>query len=81
MAVRDALYVTDAELARRLGLETADLKAALPALSAAGLPAPDPLVKNRRYWPAVRAFLDKRYGLASSSPSGNPALDGEEKWS
>lgn len=78
--MKDTLFVTDAEMAQRLGIQTKDLEVILPALTKAGLPAPDPAVKNRRYWPAVRAFLDKRYGMASSSGAGIPALDGEERW-
>lgn len=43
-----------------------------------GLPRPDPLFGQRRYWPAVRAFLDRRAGMAQSlAPL---TRDGEEKW-
>lgn len=42
-----------------------------------GLPQPDPLV-GRRYWPAVRAWLDSRAGLRNSAV---PAIaDGKENW-
>lgn len=81
MTKANALFLTDAQLAERMGISTALLDTALPALDKAGFPAPDPLFQNRRYWPACQAFLDRRYGLASSSaPQANPALDGEEKW-
>ncbi|KTS11075.1 hypothetical protein SB2_07510 [Methylobacterium radiotolerans] len=43
-----------------------------------GLPKRDPLFGNRRYWPAVEAFLRRRNGIAS--PSGGSAPDGEEDW-
>lgn len=75
-----ALFLTDAQIAERMGLSTDQLKIALPALAKSGFPMPDPLFANRRYWPACEAFLDRRYGLASSSVGAIPALDGEEKW-
>lgn len=43
-----------------------------------GLPKRDPMFGNRRYWPAVEAFLRRRNGLAS--PSGGSTPDGEENW-
>lgn len=75
-----ALFLTEAQVAERMGLTADQLKAALPALDKSGFPMPDPLFFNRRYWPACQAFLDRRYGLASSSPSAIPALDEEEPW-
>ena len=66
MAKSDILYVTDAECSSRIGVPTEDFKDMLPTLERSGFPMKDSLFKNRRYWPAVRAFLDKRNGLASS---------------
>lgn len=80
MSKADALFLTEAQIAGRMGLTTEQLKLAMPALQKSGFPMPDPLFAGRRYWPACQAFLDKRYGLASVSPQGNFALDGEEKW-
>ena len=80
MAKSEALFLTEAQIADRIGLDTQKFKAALPALSKSGFPEPDPLFENRRYWPACQAFLDRRYGLAASSTSAIPALDGEERW-
>lgn len=80
MTAKNALFVTDAQLAERMGLPTVKLQELLPTITKAGFPAPDPLFENRRYWPACQAFLDRRYGLAASSPSAIPALDGEERW-
>ncbi|MGO7036070.1 winged helix-turn-helix domain-containing protein [Rhizobium ruizarguesonis] len=84
MAKSDVLYVTDAECAARIGLPTQDFKDTLPALERAGFPTKDPLFNNKRYWPAVRAFLDKRNGLASSFQRRNPAplkeAKGPEVW-
>lgn len=78
MAKSDKLFVTDAECAERTGLTTEQFKGALPALTKAGFPAPDPLFANRRYWPACKAFLDRRYGLGNLTKP--PGLDGEERW-
>ena len=75
-----ALFLTEAQIAARIGLDTEKFKNALPALTKSGFPDPDPLFAGRRYWPACQAFLDRRYGLTSSSPSAIPALDGEERW-
>jgi hypothetical protein len=75
-----ALFLTEAQLAERIGLTTEAFKTALPALMKSGFPAPDPLFDKRRYWPACEAFLDRRYGLAAASGQGTPALDGDEKW-
>lgn len=80
MSKADALFLTEGELAARMGLKLEVLKIALPALGQEGFPMPDPLFAGRRYWPACQAFLDRRYGLASSSPSAIPALDEVEPW-
>lgn len=80
MMKRGILFVTEAQIAERIGLTTEQFKGALPALAKAGFPVPDPLFENRRYWPACQAFLDRRYGLASQSPEANPGLDGDERW-
>ncbi len=78
--MKDTLFLTDSEIAKRLGLDTEQFKTALPALLKEGFPRPDALFAERRYWPACQAFLDRRYGLASSSPQANPGLDEEEPW-
>jgi hypothetical protein len=79
MAKSDALFVTEAQCAERLGLTTEQFKIVLPAATKSGLPHPDPLFANRRYWPAVKAWLDHRYGMG---PEGSPppGLDGKENW-
>lgn len=43
-----------------------------------GLPKRDPLFGNRRFWPAVEAWLRRRNGLASTA--GGFAPDGDENW-
>lgn len=42
-----------------------------------GFPQIDPLLGGR-YWPAVKAFLDRRHGLTDATPAN--AADGEENW-
>lgn len=81
MAKADQLFLTDAEIAQRIGIKTDQWKTAVISLEKSGFPKPDPLFERRRYWPACRAFLDKRYDIGSLSPKGNPAQpDGDEKW-
>jgi hypothetical protein len=80
MARSDALFVTDGELAARLGLSLDQLKIALPAAQKAGFPVPDPLFADRRYWPACVAWLDRRYGLLRDASRGPYEPDGVEKW-
>ncbi|MGY5803370.1 winged helix-turn-helix domain-containing protein [Rhizobium sp. LEGMi12c] len=78
----DTLFVTDAQCADRLGLTTEQFKIALPAASKSGFPTPDPLFANRRYWPAVRAWLDRRYGMGENGGTFRalPGLDEQEPW-
>ncbi|MCP4383780.1 MAG: winged helix-turn-helix domain-containing protein [Hyphomicrobiales bacterium] len=75
---KDSVYKTDAEIAALVGLPKKDWQAAAEVLERGGLPMPDPPFANRRYWPAVRAFLDRRHGLDAHSPFQQP--DGEENW-
>ena len=60
---KDKLFVTDAELIRRLGVPE---KIARPMIREAeekmGFPRKQKLMGDRRYWPAVQAWLDKRFG-------------------
>jgi hypothetical protein len=57
---REKLYVTDAELIRRLGVPEKVARLAIRQYEAkAGFPKSDALMGNRRYWPAVKAWLDK----------------------
>ena len=69
---KDKLYLTDAELIRRLGVPEKVLRPMLPALeSKFGFPQKQPLFGGRRYWPAVKMWLDKHNGLPVDDPS-NP---------
>ena len=72
----DPLYLTEAEIAARVGMSTDEWTAAAKALK--GLPPADPVFRFRRYWPAVRAFLDRRNGIDNTIAPG--VFDGEETW-
>lgn len=61
---KDKLYLTDAELIRRLGVPEKTLRPLLPGLEKNyGFPKKSPLFGDRRYWPAVKNWLDKHNGL------------------
>ncbi len=61
---REKLYVTDAELIRRLGLPPTVAKPAIKFLEEkAGFPKKQKMWGDRRYWPAVKAYLDSHHGL------------------
>ncbi len=81
MTKAHALFLTESQIAERMGLSAEQFKVALPALKVAGFPEPDPLFCKRRYWPACEAFLDRRYGLTPAIGSRLAAVDGEEHWS
>lgn len=74
-------FLTDSEIVRefqRRGLTLRDARMAVAALEKMqGWPFRDPIFGNRRYWPACKAFLDKRYGLGKIGPS---KPDGQEHW-
>jgi len=58
---KDKLYVTDAELMRKLGVDPKVLRPTIKGLDAnprSGFPRKDPLFGNRRYWPAVKEWFD-----------------------
>jgi hypothetical protein len=81
--MKDSLFLTEGEIAKRIGIELDVFKTAIHALTQQGFPLPDPLFANRRYWPACEAFLDRRYGLSPQSGQGNtalPSIDEEEPW-
>ena len=61
---KDKLYLTDAELIRRIGVPEKEMRRMLPGLETKyGFPPKQPLFGGRRYWPAVKLWLDKRNGL------------------
>lgn len=57
------LFLADAEIAKLLGMAPAQWQATATVLERSGLPMKDPQFGDRRYWPAVRAYLDRRAGL------------------
>jgi hypothetical protein len=74
----DALYKTEAEIAAMVGLGPAEWQRVAAELERQGLPLRDPLFLHRRYWPAVKAFLDRRHGLLHDAVPA--AADGRENW-
>lgn len=68
------LYLNDTELARRLNIG-ADKLALMRAEP--GFPPRDAITK-KRFWPAVRQWLDQRHGLSATLPE---QPDGKENWS
>lgn len=63
---RETLFVTDEELMKRLGVSPQVGRPALEVLDRdqrSCFPKKDPLWGNRRYWPAVKMFLDRTHGL------------------
>lgn len=73
------LYATDEQIARAVfgpgKSAVSDWKTL--AAAARGMPEKDP-VTNRRYWPAVRAFLDRRAGLHHHAIPAT--IDGQENF-
>jgi hypothetical protein len=62
----ETLYVTDAELIRRIGVPEKIARSVIKQLDAKRanqFPQKSSLWGNRRYWPAVRAYLDRHGGL------------------
>lgn len=75
-APRETLWVTDAELIRRMGVPEKIARDALRMLDnhkESGFPQKQALWGGRRYWPDVRAYLDRRYGF-----NMNASLRGRE---
>jgi hypothetical protein len=61
---KDKLYLLDSELIRRIGVPEKLMRSMLPGLeSKYGFPKKQPLFGGRRYWPAVKSWLDKHNGL------------------
>lgn len=60
--VGERLFLPEGEIARRLGIGAERWKTLRRVLEQRGLPKPDPLI-GRRYWPAVRAYFDRRAGV------------------
>lgn len=66
---KDKLYLLDSELIRRLGVPDKVLRPILPELETKhGFPRKQALFGGRRYWPAVKLWLDKHNGLIVDAP-------------
>lgn len=73
-----SLYPDEDELARCvLGKKARQWPSIAPTLEREGLPRIDPLTGGR-FWPAVRAFLDRRHGLPKDQVPAS--ADGGESW-
>jgi hypothetical protein len=65
---KDKLFLTDAELIRKLGVPARPAREALEMLDrdpSSRFPRKQKLRGSRRYWPAVKEWLDKHNGLLS----------------
>lgn len=67
----ETMYVSDAELIRRLGVGEKLGRTILNELCTKhpGFPKKQPAFGNRRYWPAVRAYFDKMNGINPQATS------------
>jgi hypothetical protein len=66
---KDKLYLTDAELFRKLGLPRSVIAPLIPTLETKqAFPRKSDLFGGRRYWPAVKAWLDKYHGINIDPP-------------
>ncbi len=64
---KDKLYVTDAELIRRMGVPERLGRAMLQDLAKkSNFPRKQAYADGRRYWPAVKEYFDKLNGLKST---------------
>ena len=70
---RDTLYITDAELIRRMGVPEKTAREAIKVLDRdprrSGFPQKSKLWGDRRYWPAVKAYLDRTNGVKFDVPA------------
>lgn len=55
-------YLSDRQIAAQLGISYPTWLKSVAELEKAGLPLRDPALGNKRHWPAVCAFLDRRVG-------------------
>jgi hypothetical protein len=71
------LFPGEAEIARRLSQTPNDWRAKAAVLERDGFPRVDPLMGGR-YWPAVLAWWNRRYGVSTieaSQPDGEENLN------
>lgn len=75
----DKLFLTDAEVGAKLNIPTVEIKAAMIVFERRGFPPKDPEFGDRRYWPAIKEWLDRRYRVGPFSTLGNNAQIGVRK--
>jgi hypothetical protein len=74
------LFPDEKEIARLvLGSRASEWPVLVHAFEMDGLPKRDPLT-GARYWPAVKAWFDARYGIATPASPVPLAPDGVEDW-
>jgi hypothetical protein len=67
---KDKLYLTDAELYRRMGVPRQSAQRIILHLEhKANFPPKSKIFPGRRYWPAVKAWLDRHNGLPENGGS------------
>ena len=68
---KNKLWLSDAELIRRLGVPEDKARAALRELDkpGSGFPKKVKLWDDRRWWPAVKEYFDKVYGCSIGLPA------------
>jgi hypothetical protein len=74
------LYPDEKAVARAVlgsACDAARWKSVVAMLELEGFPKADPIT-GHRYWPAVKAFLDRRHGVNGAAPI--PVTDGPETW-
>jgi hypothetical protein len=71
------LFVTDAEMIRRIGIPDKIARAAIKVLDEnpySGFPKKSEVWGNRRYWPAVELWFRKQQDLETPPEPGKPRL-------
>jgi len=63
------LYMTEAEIAKAIGISDKRFREVALVWERDGFPRKDPQI-GRRYWPAVRAWLDRRHNMGRETSGG-----------
>lgn len=74
----EPLYLSDAAIQRRFGLNDVEWRRFLAVLEQRGLPKPNPIT-GKRFWPAVRAFIFRYEGMAPKM-GASTRIQEEEYW-
>lgn len=79
----DSLWVTDAEMIRRLGVPEKIARERIRFLdvgaSRNGFPQKNTFWGNRRYWPAVKAYFDKVGGVTMPASQQKMEAPGDRR--